>query len=198
MLGPEMVCSPIGKIDHHRLIHTGVAGIVTASLSDRVGRRPILLTCTTLLMIGSFLCGCATSYWAQTWAVCWPKRPQKLCNKLVALQLAAKLKLEDGLQAMATMFASKICLFSSDCLCHTISYYQPVFQAFFGVHTTKELRTSLQRECFRAWVRRWSRWSLPWPERSTCNWSWNSSGSWFWSKDQVEKSWKDTCKQCKL
>jgi len=38
----------------------GVAGMVTASLSDSVGRRPVLLTCTTMLMIGSFLCGCAT------------------------------------------------------------------------------------------------------------------------------------------
>jgi len=36
-----------------------VAGIFTAGLSDRIGRRPTLLVCMCLLSLASFCCGCA-------------------------------------------------------------------------------------------------------------------------------------------
>ena len=36
-----------------------VAGIFTAGLSDRIGRRPTLLVCMFLLSLASFCCGCA-------------------------------------------------------------------------------------------------------------------------------------------
>lgn len=36
-----------------------LAGIFTAGLSDRVGRRPTLLVCMVLLSLASFCCGCA-------------------------------------------------------------------------------------------------------------------------------------------
>ena len=39
----------------------GLVGAATASLSDRVGRKPILLLCSTCLMLGSLLSGCAQS-----------------------------------------------------------------------------------------------------------------------------------------
>lgn len=37
----------------------GVVGIGTAALSDRIGRRPVLLLCSFLLSLASFCCGCA-------------------------------------------------------------------------------------------------------------------------------------------
>ncbi|CAL1147031.1 unnamed protein product, partial [Cladocopium goreaui] len=37
----------------------GVVGIGTAALSDRMGRRPVLLLCSFLLSLASFCCGCA-------------------------------------------------------------------------------------------------------------------------------------------
>lgn len=37
----------------------GVVGIGTAALSDRIGRRPVLLACSLLLSLASFCCGCA-------------------------------------------------------------------------------------------------------------------------------------------
>ena len=181
MLGPEMAWSHIGEIDHHRLIHTGVAGIITASLSDRIGRRPVLLTCTTLLMIGSFLCGCATRYWAQKWAVWLAEEQTEVVRQTCCIIASSKVKVRKRTANNGNNVCFQICLFSSDCL-ECVILYIYIYTTnrsstlFFGAHTTKELRTSLQRECFKAWVRRWSRSSLPWPERLTCNWSWNSSG----------------------
>lgn len=39
----------------------GLVGAATASLSDRVGRKPIMLVCSTCLMLGSLLSACAHS-----------------------------------------------------------------------------------------------------------------------------------------
>ena len=134
MLGPEMAWSHIGEIDHHRLIHTGVAGIITASLSDRIGRRPVLLTCTTLLMIGSFLCGCATRYWAQKWAVWLAEEQTEVVRQTCCIIASSKVKVRKRTANNGNNVCFQICLFSSDCLecviLYIYIYYQPVFHAF--------------------------------------------------------------------
>lgn len=56
LLGSESLMS--GTVQMNLCIKA-VFGMATAGLSDRIGRRPVLLVCLTLLSLASFCCGCA-------------------------------------------------------------------------------------------------------------------------------------------
>ncbi|CAE7879004.1 AQR1, partial [Symbiodinium sp. KB8] len=56
LLGSESLMS--GTVQMNLCIKA-VFGMATAGLSDRIGRRPVLLVCLALLSLASFCCGCA-------------------------------------------------------------------------------------------------------------------------------------------
>ncbi|CAE7543709.1 ydhC [Symbiodinium sp. CCMP2592] len=56
LLGSESIMSGTVQMN---LCVKAIFGMATAGLSDRIGRKPVLLVCLTLLSVASFCCGCA-------------------------------------------------------------------------------------------------------------------------------------------